>query len=290
MALTDKLTAIANAIRAKTGKTDAMTLDGMASEIEAIETGGGDLDGFIEGTMTELTSGVGTVGSHAFYKCTALTTANFPNATSIGDNAFYGCSALTTADFSNATSIGNNAFYQCRALKNVDFSKVENVKSYGFYGAWNVPLNFPNATSIGQNAFNGCSNAKTAFFPKIVSVPQYAFNGCNVCGSIELSSATSIAAGAVSSCYRLTTLILRSETLCTLTNTSAFTNCYHFHGTVNSSYNPDGLQDGYIYVPSTLVAEYQAATNWSTFADQFRALEDYTVDGTITGELDPEKI
>lgn len=39
MALTDKLTAIANAIRTKTGKTGTMTLDEMPSEIESI-TGG----------------------------------------------------------------------------------------------------------------------------------------------------------------------------------------------------------------------------------------------------------
>jgi hypothetical protein len=47
---------------------------------------------------------------------------------------------------------------------------------------------------------------------------------------------------------------------------------------------------GYIYVPADLVDSYKAATNWSTFAAQFRALEDYTVDGTITGELDITKI
>ena len=41
MALTDKLTAIADAIRDKTGKTDGMTLDQMATEIAGIETGGG---------------------------------------------------------------------------------------------------------------------------------------------------------------------------------------------------------------------------------------------------------
>ena len=39
MALTDKLTAIANAIRTKTGKTDSLTLEQMPSEIESI-TGG----------------------------------------------------------------------------------------------------------------------------------------------------------------------------------------------------------------------------------------------------------
>lgn len=44
MALTDKLTAIADAIRYKTGKTDSLTLDQMVEEIEGIETGGGGGD------------------------------------------------------------------------------------------------------------------------------------------------------------------------------------------------------------------------------------------------------
>lgn len=39
MALTDKLTAIANAIRAKTGKTGSMTLDEMVIEINSIVVG-----------------------------------------------------------------------------------------------------------------------------------------------------------------------------------------------------------------------------------------------------------
>ena len=47
---------------------------------------------------------------------------------------------------------------------------------------------------------------------------------------------------------------------------------------------------GHIYVPRALVEDYKVATNWSNFATQFRALEDYTVDGTITGELDETKI
>ena len=42
MALTDKLTAIADAIRGKTGKTDGLTLDQMAAEIEGIQGGGGE--------------------------------------------------------------------------------------------------------------------------------------------------------------------------------------------------------------------------------------------------------
>lgn len=49
-----------------------------------------------------------------------------------------------------------------------------------------------------------------------------------------------------------------------------------------------------VYVPENLIETYKAATNWSTCYTQgradFKALEDYTVDGTITGEFDYEKI
>jgi hypothetical protein len=45
MALTDKLTAIANAIREKTGGTELLTLDQMPTEIAGIETGGGGSGG-----------------------------------------------------------------------------------------------------------------------------------------------------------------------------------------------------------------------------------------------------
>lgn len=41
MALTDKLTAIADATREKTGESDKLTLDAIAEAIRALETGGG---------------------------------------------------------------------------------------------------------------------------------------------------------------------------------------------------------------------------------------------------------
>lgn len=49
MALTDKLTAIADAIRGKTGKSDSMTLDQMPTEIAGIQAGGGGGTGGING-------------------------------------------------------------------------------------------------------------------------------------------------------------------------------------------------------------------------------------------------
>ena len=50
-------------------------------------------------------------------------------------------------------------------------------------------------------------------------------------------------------------------------NTNSFEHCYHFTGTVNSYYNPDGLKDGRIYVPDNMVDSLKSATNWSAYAD-----------------------
>lgn len=122
------------------------------------------------------------------------------------------------------------------------------------------------------------------------TIRDYAFYGCSRFTSVDLPMATSIGSNAFYSCYSLTAVILRSETLCSILNTNAFTNCYHFLGTVNNTYNPNGLKDGYIYVPAALIDSYKVATNWSNFSTQFRALEDYTVDGTTTGALDESKI
>jgi hypothetical protein len=46
----------------------------------------------------------------------------------------------------------------------------------------------------------------------------------------------------------------------------------------------------HFYVRRALVDEFKTATNWSTYADMYRALEDFSVDGTATGELDMNKI
>ena len=122
------------------------------------------------------------------------------------------------------------------------------------------------------------------------TIGHSAFRGCSDLTKVDFPAATAIQVQVFAYCYSLIAIILRSTTLCRLVNTNAFQNCCHLYGTVDSTYNPNGETDCYIYVPADLVDSYKTASNWSTFATQFRALEDYTVDGTITGELDPNKM
>ncbi len=137
---------------------------------------------------------------------------------------------------------------------------------------------FSEAISVGNCAFVGCHKLSTAKFEAASTVNEGAFQNCGGIATVYFSSKVSIGRYALYGCPALTALILRSAELCTISHTDSLGSTPIKNGT------------GYIYVPSALVDTYKAATNWSTYASQFRALEDYTVDGTITGELDPEKI
>lgn len=297
MALTDKLTAIADAIRAKAGTTDGLTLDGMVTAIEGIETGGGTdeasvVDAIIDGSITELHNDrVKSVCKNAFYERTSITSVNLTQVTSIGANAFYYNFALTTVNLPQVTSIGSSAFASCTKLATVNCPKVTILADTAFSSCSVLTsADFPQVTSIGASAFHNCYKLTTVNFPQVTSIGSKVFNGCSALKTADFLQAKSINANAFNGCFKLTTLVLRSEAVATLASTNAFTNCHHLLGTTNSTFNPDGLHDGYVYVPSALVESYKSATNWSSLDLQFRALEDYTVDGTITGELDETKI
>ena len=100
----------------------------------------------------------------------------------------------------------------------------------------------------------------------------------------DLGKTTEITTNAFAEDYLLTALVLRrTADIAAMGATSALWGCI--------------TQDwgmGYVYVPEDLIETYQAATNWITHYGTnphlFRALEDYTVDGTTTGELDYTKI
>lgn len=223
--------------------------------VEGAHKGGGgasDIDALIDGTITEVNSGATKVKAYAFYDNMALTIANFPNATSIGNRAFGQCLALESAKIPNATSVGSYVFHSC--------SKLTSAK-------------IPNATSIGDWMFGYCYKLTNADFPNATSIGRSAFQQCEALTSVDISSATEIKSQAFSYCNVLKSVILRSETVCTLSSTDVFADCYHILGTQNSTYNPNGDKDGYIYVPANLVEAYKTATNWSTYASQIRAIE-----------------
>lgn len=205
-----------------------------------------------------------TIGAYAFCNCYGITSLSIPNVTSVGTNAFQYCNKITALDAPNLTTLGGYAFsgnntYKM-AFKSINLPKCKAIPNSTLtYCPYVTELVLPECTSVGNSSLTNWTNLAFVDLPKCTSIVNYALrNNSN-----------------------LATLILRSETMCTLSN-YALNGTKIFNGT------------GYVYVPSALIKSYQAATNWKTIygknANAFRALEDYTVDGTLTGELDPNKI
>ncbi len=145
-------------------------------------------------------------------------------------------------------------------LTEIDDDATTTIKQYGFaYSTELVKIRFSKLATVSPNAFRWCSGLVTVDLPRLTgNLGISCFNGCS----------------------NLVSLIIGRET----TSVASLSSTSSFNGT------PIASGAGYIYVPSALIDSYKTAANWSTFANQFRALENYTVDGTITGALDESKI
>lgn len=128
-----------------------------------------------------------------------------------------------------------------------------------------------NAKSIAPCAFYENDNLVTVNVPAATSIGEHAFSKCSNLQTIDSSAVTSIGENAFYNCSSLTELILRNEIICELNAL------------------PANLPIRRIYVPSALINLYKTEVRWQNYSKYFRALEEYTVDGTITGPLDPEK-
>lgn len=179
--------------------------------------------------------------------------ATFPNVTSIGRYTFYSCTKLTSINIPKLTSLPANAVDNCDQLQHISF---------------------PNVTSIAEKSINSCDNLKSLHLPKLTSLPTQGIYSCNNLESIAINNVTSISATAFYYGYSLLAVIITQTTSIATLTKGGFNYCYHILGTTNSTYNPTGAKDGFIYVPDSLVADYKAATNWSTYADQIKGLSE----------------
>ena len=267
-ALDAALTDIADAIRTKTGKTDPLTIEQMPSEIEGISGGGADHsveDAIITRSITGVYENdrITTVGIYAFGNCLYLTSVSLPNCGSLGESAFAVCRRLLSASLPKCESIGGGAFTTCQSLNSIDAPILTTLGAQAFYNSGILTFNGPLVTSIGDGCFQSASRLTSVALPLVTTVPSGCLRSCKKLERVDLGAATSIVRTAFTDSTALETLIIRTETLCTIADASV---------TLRGSKIAAGT--GYIYVPDNLVNSYKTATNWVAFANQIKPISE----------------
>lgn len=195
-------------------------------------------------------------------------------------NEYKGTSVSDLISFSETSNVIDMRYMFNNCLKlttipQLDTSKVTNMISMlrGCYHLATFPqLDTSNVTQMNY-MFYDCHDLTTISqlnTSKVTSM-GYMFYNCYALTTIDMTHMNitqpyNISAFA-SNCYSLTKLIIRNMTTIPSINTNSFNSCYHFTGTTNETYNPQGLKDGRIYVPDDKVDALKTATNWSVYAD-----------------------
>ena len=236
----------ADRIRAKTGVTDQMVWDstkGFGDAVDAI-TGGGADHSVEDAIITRSISGT--------YSNNRITT--------VGVCAFLGCQALTAIDLPNVTQIKRNAFETCKSLQTINLPKVTEFDRDVFVNSGIQQADFPLVTTIGSACFNMAKSLTSANLPLVTALPADAFRGSSI-RTADFAAVTNINRTAFTDCTSLETLIIRTPSVCVISDISV---------ALRGSKIASGA--GYIYVPDDLVESYKAATNWVALANQIKPI------------------
>lgn len=262
---------------------------------------------FASNIVSELTAPkLQKIGMSALMNC-RLETVDFPLVTDIGEGAFFGSDDMTSASFPAVERIGAGAFESCTGL--ASFTIPSTVKYLGKSGEEGNP--FPGCTAlttitvdsgnenycvvnnrevyskdmtvlvspaigaesyavmegvkaIAREAFSRDTALKSISLPSTLeAIGQEAFGYCTALEKLDIpASVTEIGYDILTSCEAMTTLILRKSD-------AIYEDSIYFMKMGSN----DGT--GFVYVPSALLETYKASDGWSTYAAQFRAIEDY---------------
>lgn len=171
------------------------------------------------------------IANSAFQYCSSLTSIGFPKCSYIGSSAFYSCSALSSVDLPVCSYIGSSAFAYCKSLRSVSLPKCNNLRYAAFqYCSSLISMDLPNCSYLYGGAFLDCNRLERVSLPVCSYIGERTFYGC---GSLRY-------------------VYLLSTSVCQLDGSNVF----------------NGASSVKIYVPLSLLTEYESATNWVSMSSR----------------------
>ena len=272
--LTDFLTDVANAIRAKKGISNPINPQNFASEIASIETGGGDTP--TPDTPTPDMPVIGDGKTYLYIKIAEKGRMTVP--------------LYFTQTVANGVAIDWGDDSATQTLSGT--GNKNTTHTYADVGEYTISLNPSSGCTLGLGrnssaycVMGGTLNTRKVYCnmlqaveigKSVTSIGTYAFSYCQSLASIVIPSrVTSIGNSAFQNCYSLASIVIPQGV--TSIGTYAFSDCcgmayYDFRASksVPTLSNKNAFNnipsDCKIVVPDSLYSSWTTATNWSTYA------------------------
>lgn len=200
-----------------------------------------------------------------------ITDETFPAVTYIsGYSTFYNTKNITKLSLTNLEYIsGYYTFEYCQNLQEINCPKLLRIHGQDcFRGCHKLSsVNMPAISFIGSRAFNGCIAIKDISLPAVTTLSEGAFGYCSF-SKIVLPSLSKMNNDPFYNCSALVSVYLPNSVVCSTTSNV-------FMSTpMRSLYSEAGYKYGSIYVPMSLLSQYQSAKYWSNLSSRIVGLTD----------------
>ena len=242
-----------------------------------------------------------TSTAYLFQYCTSLTTVSLPTTiTSLGNYTFGSCGKIECLVLPSGFNTWGRFSCSGSGVRRISLPKSltslgENCLVSSRFTRIAIPYTL---TSISTKALQTCTALKKVKVPGAPTITSYFLDGCSSCTEIEFMTGTTNLGASACKCSRLTKVtipegvttigascfqgvnklvsIALPSTLTTISGTYVFYQMYGLKEMRCLATTPPAVEnsnslstqstDLVIYVPAESLADYQAATNWSTYA------------------------
>lgn len=164
---------------------------------------------------------------------------------------------------SNVTGLGQYCFAQCSNITEINLPRLLWGGGYTWASCYKLSkVTLPSVSMLYANEFYMCRSLTNVSIPLVSIIYSSAFQNCSELSIISLPALTSISGRAFYNCSKLEKVYLLGNSVASAQTTTIFDNTPMSQSSYLGYF-------GSIYVPSSLLTQYQSARYWSTYSNRF---------------------